>query len=234
MPSRLFPIRFAISGALGACDGKQKPRLTLCHAVVFLSLLLTQGCELIVIASMAYSDPVVLEGSEDKVKFRTGHKVEPGPFAAEYCKEFGKEPVKLSRIADGQLTVVWRYACLPEDPRDGYDAFSPEEMLEIASGLRTSGREGLAKHITCLAAHEGDNQAQARMASFYSLGISGYPKDLEKAYLWSTLAGRYDRVEELSAAMPPDGLERAQRSVFEWKPDQTTCELEETAGLDRE
>lgn len=199
------------------------------HVVAFLALFLVQGCDVIVLGSMAYSDPVILEGSEDRVSFRAGVKTKPDSFAAEYCQKFGKEPVKLARTADGRWTVKWRYACLPDDPHEIYEAFSPEEKLEIASQLRTNNREGLAKYVRCLAAHEGDSQAQARVASFYRLGIAGYPQDFEKAYLWNSLAGRYSRLEELSASMPSESVERAQRLLFEWEPDPTLCEFEEHA-----
>lgn len=199
-----------------------------CYACVVVALLQTAGCRAGVALSMAYSDPVVLEESEDKVKFRSGIKVDPDSFAEEYCEDLVKRPLKLSQAKEGNFIYVWRYACLADHPQVSSSAFGAGEMRAIASHYTVHNREDLAGYYLCLAAHDGDAEAQWRYGSLYERGAGGYPTDLEQAYQWYRLSNlngwsNTESIEALSAAMSPESIERAKHSAATWQPDRTKC-----------
>jgi hypothetical protein len=82
----------------------------------------------------------------------------------------------------------------------------------------------------CLAAHQGDAEAQYTLGNNYKSGQSGTTPDAARAYLWYTLAGDFRDAGQLketeASAMNFSQLAEAERLVANWRPNPDECEFE--------
>ncbi len=82
----------------------------------------------------------------------------------------------------------------------------------------------------CIAAHQGDAEAQYTLGNNYKFGLPGTSPDAARAYLWYSLAGDFRdaiQVKETEAsAMNFSQLAEAERLVANWRPNPNDCEFE--------
>jgi len=82
----------------------------------------------------------------------------------------------------------------------------------------------------CLAAHQGDAEAQYTLGNNYKFGQSGTSPDAARAYLWYSLAGDFrDAIqfkETEASAMNFSQRAEAERLVANWRPNPNHCEFE--------
>jgi hypothetical protein len=82
----------------------------------------------------------------------------------------------------------------------------------------------------CIAAHQGDAEAQYTLGNNYKFGLSGTTPDAARAYLWYSLAGDFrDAIqfkETEASAMNFSQLAEAERLVANWRPNPDDCEFE--------
>ncbi len=82
----------------------------------------------------------------------------------------------------------------------------------------------------CLAAHQGDAEAQYTLGNNHKFGLSGTTPDAARAYLWYSLAGDFKNAGQLketeASAMNFSQLAEAERLVANWRPNPNDCEFE--------
>ncbi len=82
----------------------------------------------------------------------------------------------------------------------------------------------------CLAAHQGDAEAQYTLGNNHKFGLSGTTPDAARAYLWYSLAGDFrdagDLKETEASAMNFSQRAEAERLVANWRPNPNHCEFE--------
>ena len=82
----------------------------------------------------------------------------------------------------------------------------------------------------CLAAHQGDAEAQYTLGNNYKSGQSGTAPDAARAYLWYSLAGDFRNAiqlkETVASAMTASQMDEAERLVANWRPKPHKCEFE--------
>jgi len=86
-------------------------------------------------------------------------------------------------------------------------------------------------HSHCVSAHLGSSTQRILIASGYQNGEYPVTRDLERAYLWYTLASQSGSQlaiayrDSLTADMTPGQIAEGRRLVAEWKPDPVGCEF---------
>jgi hypothetical protein len=82
----------------------------------------------------------------------------------------------------------------------------------------------------CIAAHQGDVEAQFTLGNNYKSGLSGTTPDAARAYLWYSLAGDFKDAGQLkdseASTMNFSQLAEAERLLANWRPNPDECEFE--------
>jgi hypothetical protein len=111
-----------------------------------------------------------------------------------------------------------------EAARDG----DPSAQLDVARRFLAMDDTERAWPWACLAAVGGDKQAQRIVGEYYWHGRPPVARDIERAYMWYSLAEQHDPAGELTRVevameMPPEAVEAAARKLKDWKPDRSSC-----------
>ena len=82
----------------------------------------------------------------------------------------------------------------------------------------------------CRAALLGHPKAQYQMGNYYRFGYPPVMKDLERAYVWYTVAGDVDSAmrfrADVAEQMTSEEVAEAEHLVAEWEPNPAECEIE--------